>query len=68
VSNSNLPLGASNDSNAPYNQPDEQYDYQLRDMAVEDLETVLERVKQSNGIFPDKFHRLLDELLTINFE
>ncbi len=68
MSNSNLPLGATNDPNAPYNQPDQQYDYQLRDMAVADLETILKRVKNSNGIFTDEFYEAIEELLTINFE
>jgi len=65
---SNYPAGAQHDPNAPYNQPDQPIDHEMVDMAVKDLETVLRRVKQSSGNFPDKFHRLLEELLIIKFE
>jgi len=65
---SNYPAGAQHDPRAPYNQPDHPIDQQMVDMATQDLETVLKRVKQSNGDFPDKFHRLLEELLMIKFE
>jgi len=65
---SNYPAGAANEPRAPYNQPDEAIDHEMVDMAVKDLELVLKRVKQSNGDFPDKFHRLLEELLMIKFE
>jgi len=65
---SNYPPGSQYDPRAPYSQPDEVIDHEMVDMAVKDLETVLKRVKQSNGNFPDKFHRLLEELLIIKFE
>jgi hypothetical protein len=65
---SNLPPGAQHDPRAPYNQPDQPIDHEMVDMATKDLQTVLERVKQSNGDFPDKFHRLLEELLMIKFK
>jgi len=66
----NYPAGAQHDPNAPYNQPAKyrDIDHKMVDMAVKDLETVLKRVKQSNGDFPDKFHRLLEELLMIKFD
>jgi hypothetical protein len=65
---SNYPVGSQYDPRAPYNQPDEPIDHEMVDMAVKDLELVLKRVKQSNGNFPDKFHRLLEEMLIIKFE
>jgi len=65
---SNYPTGAQHHPSAPYNQPDEAIDHEMVEMAAKDLETVLKRVKQSNGNFPDKFHRLLEELLMIKFE
>jgi hypothetical protein len=65
---SNYPIWAKEHPNAPYNQQPDPIDQQMVDMATQDLKTVLERVKDSNGNFPDKFHRLIDELLTIKFE
>jgi hypothetical protein len=65
---SNYPTNAAHDPRAPYNQPDHPIDHEMVDMATKDLETVLKRVKQSNGNFPDKFHRLLEELLMIKFD
>jgi CBS-domain-containing membrane protein len=64
----NYPAGAQHDPRAPYNQQPDPIDQQMVDMATQDLETVLERVKDSNGNFPDKFHRLMEELLMIKFE
>jgi hypothetical protein len=55
-------------SNHPANQPETEIDNQSIDMAVKDLELLISRVKEGNGNFPDKFHRLLEELLTIKFE
>jgi len=65
---SNYPTGAKYDTRAPYNQQPDPIDHEMVDMATKDLETVLKRVKQSNGNFPDKFHRLLEELLMIKFD
>ena len=58
----------SRDDASPANQPDEQYDYQCRDMAVSDLETILTRVKNSNGIFTDKFYEAIEEMLNQTLE
>ena len=65
---SNYPAGAQNDTSAPWNTPDEQYDYQCRDMAVADLETILKRVKNSNGIFTNKFYESIEEMLNQTLE
>ncbi len=64
----NLPAGAANDSDAPFNKPVQPFDYAERDSIVKELEHIIERVKQSNGIFTDEFLDLLNELTYVKID
>jgi len=61
-------MHGSRDDASPANEPITKFDHGARDMALEDLNTIIYRVKQSNGIFPNKFYQLLEDLLYLDLD